>query len=94
MQKTQESLLILINEERTASEEFILRRLMLLNVDALTKLDLVGSTGRTVLDEIRQASLRFAASSRAGKVIGIIYASTMEGYARLVKQCNLAASQK
>ena len=94
MQKTQELLLILINEERTASEGFILRRPMLLNVDALTELELVGSTERTALDEIRQAILRFAAASRAGKVVGIVYASAMEGYVQLIKQCNLAASQK
>ena len=94
MQKTQELLLILNNEERDAAEDFIQRRLKFLDSDSLTDLELVGSTARTLLEQIRQDSLRFDASSRAGKVLSRIYANAQEGFAHLIKECNLAASQK
>ena len=46
MQKTQELLLILSNEERDAAVEFILRQLKLLDVESLPRLEVVRASAR------------------------------------------------
>jgi hypothetical protein len=94
MQKTQELLLILTNEEREAAENFIQRKLKFLDSDALTDLELVGSTARSVLSQTQQDAGRFDTTSRAGKVLARIYANAQEGLAHLIRECNLAVSQK
>ena len=94
MQKTQELLLILSNEERDAAEEFILRQLKLLDVESLPRLELVGASARAVLEQIRQGSSKLDSSSRAGKMFARIYSSALEGFAHLIRECNLTTSQK
>jgi len=93
-QKTQELLLILSNEERDEAEEFMQRRLKLLDAEAVTELELLGNSARTVLEATRETALKFDPTSRAGKVLQRIYANAQEGLAHLIRECNLAASQK
>jgi hypothetical protein len=58
MQKMQELLLVLSNEERDEAEEFINRKLKLLDADQLADLEDTASSGQTTLEEIRQESIQ------------------------------------
>ena len=53
MQKMQELLLVLSNEERDEAEEFFNRKLKLLDADQLADLEDTASSGQTTLEEIR-----------------------------------------
>lgn len=94
MPKTQDLLLILSSEERDAAEDFIQRKLKLLDAEALPQLELIGSSARTILEQIGRDSAKFNTSSKTGKVLAKIYRSAQEGLAHLIRECNLAASQK
>ena len=94
MQKTQELLLILSAEERDAAENFIRRKLNLLDADSLTELEGVEASGRAVLEQIRKNSSKINARSRAGKMLTRIYSSALEGFENLIRECDRAISQK
>ena len=94
MQKTQELLLILNNEERDAAEEFLNRRLKLLDAEQTNELEQIVASGRTVLEQIQLAGTRLDNTSKTGKMMVRIYESAQEGLARLIRDCNLGVSQK
>ena len=94
MQKTQELLLILNDEERDAAEEFLNRKLKLLDADQTNELEQIAASGRTVLEQIQLAGTRLDNTSKAGKMMVRIYGSAQEGLARLIRDCNLSLSQK
>ena len=54
MQKTQDLLLILTNEERDKAEDYIQRKLKLLDTESLVDLESVGGAARTVLEQVQQ----------------------------------------
>jgi hypothetical protein len=92
MQKTQELLLILSSEERDAAEEFINRKLKLMDSEQVQDLELVALAARNPLEKIRQNSTKFDGSSRAGKMMVQIYNSALSGLAQLIKDFNRFSS--
>lgn len=93
MPKTEDLLLILSPEERDAAEEFVQRRLMLLDADSLPQLELIGKTARDTLEKVGHDIDRIDSSSKTGKFLIRIYQSAQQGLAHLVRQCGLTAAQ-
>lgn len=94
MPKPQDLLLILSSEERDAAEEFIQRRLKILDSDSMTDLEAVSTVARGVLDMVGKNSARLDPRSRTGQMMAKIYRNAQEGLAHLIRECNLAISKK
>jgi hypothetical protein len=94
MQKTQELLQILNDEERDAAEEFLNRKFKLLNAEQTNELEQIAASGRTVLEQSQLAGAGLDTTSKAGKMMVRIYGGAQEGLARLIRDCNLGLSQK
>ena len=93
MLKTEDLLLILSPEERDAAEEFVQRRLKLLDASSLPELEQIGKTARVALEQVGQDIDRLDSSSKTGKLMIRIYQSAQQGLAHLIRSCGLAASQ-
>ncbi len=72
MQKTQDLLLILTNEERDKAEDYIQRKLKLLDTESLVDLESVGGAARTVLEQLQQDCARLD-SGNSDAALGKIY---------------------
>ena len=94
MQKTQELLQILNDEERDAAEEFLNRKFKLLDAEQTNELEQIAASGRTVLEQSQLAGAGLDTTSKAGKMMVRIYGGAQEGLARLIRDCNLGLSQK
>jgi hypothetical protein len=92
MNKPENLLLILSQEERDASEDYIRRRMKLLSSDKAVDLLEVGKSARSSLDLFRENRSRLDPSSATGKLMTRIYDSALAGYAQLINECNLTAS--
>lgn len=88
MKNLKNMLLILSTEEREGAEEFVLRKLKLLNETQVNNLKMVSASARTSLEKIRAERGQLNASSKAGKVMARIYDSALAGYARFITECN------
>lgn len=88
MKNLEDLLLVLSTEEREGAEEFILRKLKLLDETQVGNLEMVSASARASLEHIRAERGQLDASSKAGKVMARIYNSALTGYARLITECN------